>query len=97
MQEYLLQHHRELLEEDVLNSKQAVICIPQQAPTNSILRKEDVMDLLERIRKFNTEWVRNGYRNGYNSNNVSATVSIKDGDWEKVGQGFLQRIERIAF
>ena len=58
-----------------------------QAPANSILRKEDVMDLLERIRKFNTEWVRNGYRNGYYCNNVSATVSIKDGDWEKVGEG----------
>lgn len=84
--EYLSQHHPELLEEDVLNSKQAIICIPQRAPANSILRKEDVMDLLERIRKFNTEWVRNGYRNGYNCNNVSATVSIKDGDWEKVGE-----------
>ena len=83
--QYLAQYHPELLEEDVLNSKQAIICIPQMAPEGSITRKEDVMDLLERIRKFNVEWVRNGYRNGYNANNVSATVSIKDGDWEKVG------------
>ena len=44
------------------------------------------MDLLERIRKFNAEWVRNGYRNGCNTNNVSATVSIKDTDWERVGE-----------
>ena len=44
------------------------------------------MDLLDRIKKFNTEWVRNGYRNGSNANNVSATVSIKDEDWQKVGE-----------
>jgi ribonucleoside-diphosphate reductase alpha chain len=44
------------------------------------------MDLLHRIRKFNIEWVRNGYRNGSNANNVSATVSIRENDWEKVGE-----------
>ena len=44
------------------------------------------MDLLERIRKFNAEWVRNGYRNGCNANNVSATVSIRESDWERVGE-----------
>jgi ribonucleoside-diphosphate reductase alpha chain len=84
--QYLAQYHPELLEEDVLNSKQAIICIPQMAPEGSITRKENVMDLLERIRRFNVEWVRNGYRNGYNANNVSATVSIKEGDWEQVGE-----------
>ena len=83
---YLAQAHPELLEEDVLNSKQAIICIPQMAPEGSIVRKENVMELLERIRKFNTEWVKNGYRNGYNANNVSATVSIRENDWDQVGE-----------
>lgn len=83
--EYLRITHPELLEDDQLNSKQAIICIPQKAPEGSILRTEDVMDLLERIKKFNTEWVRNGFRRGSNANNVSATVSIEEGDWEKVG------------
>jgi ribonucleoside-triphosphate reductase len=83
---YLLQYHSELLEDDILNSKQAIICIPQMAPEGSILRKENVMDLLARIKKFNTEWVRNGYRNGCNTNNVSATVSIQEDDWEKAGE-----------
>jgi ribonucleoside-triphosphate reductase (thioredoxin) len=84
--QYLEKYHPELLEEDVLNSKQAIICIPQMPPEGSILRTENVMDLLARIRKFNTEWIKSGYRNGYNANNVSATVSIKDGDWEQVGE-----------
>lgn len=84
--EYLNQHHPELLEDDLLNSKQAIVCIPQKAPDGSILRTEDVMDLLDRIQKFNEEWVRPGFRSGQNFNNISATVSIKEGQWEKVGQ-----------
>ncbi len=84
--EYLKDNYPVLLEDDLLNSKQGIIRIPQMAPTGSILRNESVMELLERIKKFNTEWVRNGYRNGSNANNVSATVSIKDAEWEKVGE-----------
>jgi ribonucleoside-diphosphate reductase alpha chain len=84
--QYLSQQHPELLEDDVLSSRQAIIHIPQMAPEGSILRTEDTMDLLNRIRKFNTEWVRSGYRNGFNANNVSATVSIRDTDWQAVGE-----------
>jgi ribonucleoside-diphosphate reductase alpha chain len=84
--EYLQLAHPELLEDDLLNSKQAIICIPQKAPEGSILRTEDTLDLLERIKKFNEEWVRPGFRRGQNANNVSATVSIRDGDWERVGE-----------
>ncbi|MEQ9375764.1 MAG: hypothetical protein RIG68_11330 [Imperialibacter sp.] len=84
--QYLKDNHPELLEDDLLNEKQGIICIPQKAPEGSITRSESAMDLLERIRAFNTEWVRNGYRLGNNANNVSATVSIKHDEWEKVGQ-----------
>lgn len=82
---YLRENHPELLEDDYLNSRQGVICIPQMAPEGSILRSESAMDLLHRIKKFNTEWVRNGYRNGSNANNVSATVSIQEHDWLSIG------------
>jgi ribonucleoside-triphosphate reductase len=83
---YLQENHSELLEDDLLNSKQAIIRIPQRAPVGSITRTETVINLLDRIKKFNTEWVRNGFRNGSNDNNVSATVSIKDDEWKKVGE-----------
>ncbi|MCD9018786.1 glycyl radical enzyme family protein [Parachryseolinea silvisoli] len=88
--DYLRDNHPELLEDDLLNSKQGIIRIPQKAPAGSILRTESALSLLERIRKFNAEWVRNGYRNGSNANNVSATVSIPDGDWGKVGEWMWQ-------
>ncbi len=83
---YLSIQHPELLEDDLLNTKQAIIHIPQQAPEGSILRTESAMVLLERIKKFNVEWVRNGFRRGNNANNVSATVSILDNEWEMVGE-----------
>jgi len=44
--EYLRDNHPELLEDDLLNSKQAIVCIPQKAPEGSILRTESAMDML---------------------------------------------------
>jgi len=84
--EYLKANHPELLEDDMLNAKQGIVCIPQKAPEGSILRTEPVMDLLERIKLFNLEWVRRGYRLGHNANNVSATVSIRNEEWKIVGE-----------
>ncbi len=88
--EYLKDNHPELLEDDLLNSKQGIVCIPQKAPEGSILRTESVMDMLERVKTFNLKWVLNGYRLGYNANNVSATVSIKDDEWDSVGEWMWQ-------
>ena len=84
---YLAANHPELIEDDFFKPTiQAVISVPQKAPEGSILRTEDVMDMLERTKKFNVQWVKKGHRRGANTNNVSATVSIKEGEWEKVGQ-----------
>jgi ribonucleoside-diphosphate reductase alpha chain len=43
------------------------------------------MDMLERVKKFNTQWVKKGHRKGANTNNVSATVPINENEWEAVG------------
>ena len=80
-------HHPELVEDDFFKPTiQAVISVPQKAPDGSILRTEEVIDMLERVKKFNTQWVKKGHRKGANTNNVSATVSVKQDEWEKVGQ-----------
>ena len=84
---YLSIYHPELVEDDFFKPTiQAVISVPQRAPEGSILRTEDVMDMLERVKLFNTKWVKKGHRKGANTNNVSATVSIQEGEWEKVGE-----------
>ena len=51
---------------------------------NAITRREEVIDFLERIKHLNTTWVANGHQDGMNTHNVSATVSIKDWEWNKV-------------
>ena len=83
---YLAINHPELVEDDFFKPTiQAVISVPQKAPAGSILRNENVIDMLERVKKFNTQWVKKGHRRGANTNNVSATVSIQENEWEQVG------------
>ena len=75
---YLSIYHPELIEDEYFKPKeQAVISVPVKAPEGSIFRFESPMDLLERVRLFNTKWVRAGHRDGQNTHNVSVTVSIK--------------------
>jgi ribonucleoside-diphosphate reductase alpha chain len=84
---YLAANHPELVEDDFFKPTiQAVISVPQRAPQGSILRTENVIDMLERVKRFNTQWVKKGHRRGANTNNVSATVSIQENEWEQVGQ-----------
>jgi len=87
-------HHPELIEDDFFKPTiQAVISVPQKAPEGSILRTENVIDMLERTKKFNLQWVRKGHRKGANTNNVSATVSINEGEWEQVGDWMWENRE----
>jgi ribonucleoside-diphosphate reductase alpha chain len=76
--QYLIENHPTLVEDEFFRPHdQAVISAPQKAPDNAIYRYEKPLKLLERVKKFNMEWVRAGHRNGQNPNNVSVTVSIK--------------------
>ena len=63
-----------------------VISIPQKSPEGSILRTESSFDLLERVKKVATEWVKSGHRTGSNTHNVSATISLKESDWDLTGE-----------
>jgi len=84
---YLVNNHPELVEDCVFRGHDtAVISIPQSAPEGSILRTESPFALLERIKKVAMEWVKPGHRSGSNTHNVSATVSLKQEDWEMAGE-----------
>ena len=84
---HLIVNHPELLEDDFFRSHDtAIITIPQKAPKGSILRTESPFDLLERVKKVAIEWVKSGHRNGSNTHNVSATISLKEEDWELAGE-----------
>jgi hypothetical protein len=74
---YLIVNHPELVEEDELRPHDT-ICVrfPIKAPEGSITTKETALDMLERVKKFSTEWVKPGHVSGINTHNVSATVYI---------------------
>lgn len=83
---YLSEKFPSLIEDCVFKPHlESVLSFPQKAPDNSILRTESVFSLLERVRKFNVEWIRSGYNTGDNQHNVSCTISIKPDEWEEVG------------
>ncbi len=84
---YLSEHHPELVEDEFFNpTQQAVISVPQKAPEGAITRSENVFELLERVKNFSIRWVRSGHREGSNTHNVSATISIKQDEWDDVGE-----------
>jgi ribonucleoside-diphosphate reductase alpha chain len=83
---YLAINHPELIEDEFFRPHDtAVITIPQKAPEGSIVRHESVFQMLERVKKVSQEWIKPGHRNGQNTHNVSATVSIKEDEWDLVG------------
>ncbi len=84
---HLLIHHPDLVEDEYFRPHDtAVISVPQKAPQGAITRNETAMDLLERVKKVSTEWVRPGHQKGQNTHNVSATISIREEEWDEVGQ-----------
>ena len=84
---YLSKWHPELVEDEYFRPHDtAVISIPQKAPEDAILRHELAIDLLERVKWFNKKWIRPGHIKGQNTHNISATVSVREHEWDIVGE-----------
>ena len=79
---YLQSNLPSMIEQDVMIPNGLVASFPQKAPEGAILRTESPEALLERVRRFNEEWVRHGHVDGDNTHNVSCTISLRDEDWE---------------
>jgi ribonucleoside-triphosphate reductase len=85
--QYLMLNHPELVEDEYFRPHDtAVIGIPQKAPADAIFRTESPIQLLERVKKVHSEWIKPGHRSGNNTHNVSATVSIREHEWKAVGE-----------
>lgn len=82
---YLVEACPKLIVDDVSNPKLSVLEVPVKSPEGCITRKESPIAMLERIKLFSEKWIRPGHRKGENTHNVSATVYIKDHEWEMVG------------
>lgn len=85
--EYLAANIPQLVEDEYFNPHTtAVISIPQKAPQDAILRTESPFELLDRVKRVFTEWIKPGHRTGSNTHNVSATVSLKEDEWDRAGE-----------
>jgi len=85
--EYLSKNIPALVEDEFFSPHTtAVISIPQKAPEGAIMRTESPFALLERVKKVATEWIKPGHRTGSNTHNVSATISLKEDDWDLAGK-----------
>lgn len=83
---YLAENIPALIEDDYFKpTTQAILSVPQKAPEGAITRDESALDLLERVSRVYGDWIVPGHRKGHNKNNVSTTVSIKEDEWEEVG------------
>jgi ribonucleoside-diphosphate reductase alpha chain len=91
---YLKDNHPELVEDEYFRPHDtAVIGIPQKSPEGSILRNESPIQLLERVKKVQQEWIKPGHRSGSNAHNVSATISIREHEWPAVGEWMWENKE----
>ena len=94
MYSHLVINHPELVEDEYFRPHDtAVIGIPQKAPDTAIFRTESPIQLLERVKKVHSEWVKPGHRSGNNTHNVSATISIREHEWKAVGEWMWENKE----
>jgi len=94
MYSHLAINHPELVEDEYFRPHDtAVIGIPQKAPDTAIFRTESPIQLLERVKKVHSEWVKPGHRSGNNTHNVSATISIREHEWKAVGEWMWENKE----
>lgn len=84
---YLAKNHPSLLEDDFFTpNTQSIVSVPVKAPDGAIFRDEPALEMLERIKRVSSDWVATGHRSGDNTHNVSATVSLRDDEWEAAGE-----------
>ena len=84
---YMVDNFPELIEDCHFKPHlEAVMSFPQKAPEGAMLRTESYKDLLERVRRWNLEWIANGHNYGNNKHNVSCTISLKPEEFAECGE-----------
>lgn len=84
---YLSINHPELIEDEYFRPHDtAVITVPQKAPEGAILRHESAIRLLRRVKYYRNNWILPGHKKGNNTHNISATISVRENEWDEVGK-----------
>lgn len=80
---YLEANNPEILEDSCYDKGDRVVVLPLAAPPNAIVA-ERAITFLDRIKNFHSEWIKTGHISGRNTNNISATVDMKEDEWPSV-------------
>lgn len=84
---YMIENFPQLIEDCVHKPHlEAVMSFPQKAPEGAMLRTESYKELLERVKRFNLEWIAHGHNYGDNKHNVSCTISLKPEEFAECGE-----------
>lgn len=83
---YILNNFPDIVEDDEYDSKNtAVLSFPIKAPENAITsKKETALEVLERVKLFYDNWIKQGHLTGNNTNNISVTVYVDKTEWNEV-------------
>lgn len=81
---YLKETMPDFIEDDVMDSSKLVFSLPMKSADNCITEMESPIELLERIKRYNVNWIQNGHRVGESFNNVSATINVSNDEVEEV-------------
>lgn len=84
---YLKEKLPELIEDDFEKPHSgAIISIPIKAPAGAVLRNESALSLLKRVKFINRHWIFPGHERGNNRHNASATVFLKEHEWDRAAE-----------
>ena len=77
----------DLVEPDTFSATGVVVSIPQESPKGAITRdKTSALDMLRRANMYNQNWIAPGHRSGANTHNCSVTISVRDEEWNDLGE-----------
>lgn len=62
----------------------AILEFPQKCSAKAIVRTEPTMDMLTRVKHVYDNWVMGAHREGHNTHNVSATIYVREDEWDQI-------------
>lgn len=87
----------ELVEDAISEANTVVVTIPQESPDGAILRDEETaLELFGRVCSYNTNWIKPSHRAGDNMHNVSATLSVKPEEWDKLKEAMWEHRDKYT-
>jgi len=97
--QYTLQKIPYFVADSVYDSSSAFLEFPIRAPKNEntkFRKSENALEFLQRVARFNQEWIGGGHCRGPNKNNVSATLSVAEHEWAAVERWLIANRERYS-